>query len=353
MIKIQNVYYMLSYAFQNLNEAEAKKYSSEKFEFIDDLFTAILAKGIAKQVKRGLGKDYVYHTEELVSPRGRVCITETLKMRAVQKNNICCDLDDLVENTYMNQILKSTSLLLLHSKDVAKDNKKQLKKVLLFFSNVDTVNCKTIDWSRLQYNRNNASYKMLMNICYLIIKGMLLSEVEGELKLSRYIDDQQMHALYEKFILAYYKKHFPEFKVTQSPIPWNTDDGMIELLPRMRSDIMIEYKGKTLIIDAKYYDSAMQKNSRYGNKTLHSNNLYQIFAYVKNKDTQHSGDVSGMLLYANTDGDNPDKDYLMDGNKISVKTLDLDCDFVDVKKQLNAIVVTWLKDKGISYYCAG
>lgn len=43
----------------------------------------------------------------------------------------------------------------------------------------------------------------------------------------------------------------------------------------------------------------------------------------------------------------------MDENKISVKTIDLDCDFVDVKKQLNAIVVTWLKDKGISYYCAG
>ena len=59
------------------------------------------------------------------------------------------------------------------------------------------------------------------------------------------------------------------------------------------------------------------------------------------------------ILYANTDGDNPDKDYLMDGNKISVKTLDLDCDFVDVKKQLNAIVGTWLKDKGISYYCTG
>ena len=165
MIKIQNIYYMLSYAFHNLNEVEAKKYSSEKFEFIDDLFTAILAKGIAKQVKRGLGKDYVYHTEELLSPRGRINISDTLKIRAVQKNSVCCDLDELLENTYMNQILKATSLLLLHSKDVAKENKKQLKKVLLFFSDVDVINCKTIDWRRLQYNRNNASYRMLMNIC--------------------------------------------------------------------------------------------------------------------------------------------------------------------------------------------
>lgn len=343
MIKVQNVYYMLSYAFQNLNETEARNYSSEKFEFIDDLFTAILAKGIAKQVKRGLGKEYLYHTEELASPKGRICVSDTLKLWSVQKNVVSCSLDELVDNTYMNQILKSTSLLLLHSQDVAKENKKQLKKVLLFFSNVDMVNCRTIDWSRLQYNRNNASYKMLMNICYLIVNGMLISENEGQLKLSRYVDDQQMHVLYEKFILEYYKKHFPEFKVTQSHIPWNTDDGMIELLPRMRSDIMIEYKGRTLIIDAKYYDSAMQKNSRYGNQTIHSHNLYQIFAYVKNKDVSNSGTVSGMLLYANTDGENPDMDYQMSGNKISVKTLDLNCDFGLVKEQLNAIVNNWMK----------
>lgn len=341
MIRIQNVYYMLAYAFQNLNEAEVKNYSAEKFEYIDDLFTVILAKGIAKQIKRGLGKEYLYHTEELISPKGRICIADTMKLRAVQKNVVNCELDELVENTYMNQILKSTSLLLLHSKDVAKENKKQLKKVLLFLSNVNTINCKTIDWSRLQYNRNNVSYKMLMNICYLIVDGMLISEKEGQIKLNRFIDDQQMHVLYEKFILEYYIKHYPEFKVTQSHIRWNTNDGMIDFLPRMRSDVMIEYKGRTLIIDAKYYDSAMRKNSRYGNKTIYSQNLYQIFTYVKNKDASHSGNVSGMLLYANTDGDNPDIDYLMDGNKISVKTLDLDCEFSDVKRQLDEIIRIW------------
>lgn len=350
MIKVQNVYYMLSYAFQSLNETEVKNYSSEKFEFIDDLFTVILAKGIAKQVKRGLGKEYLYHTEEMASPKGRICIADTLKFRAVQKNIVSCNLDELVDNIYMNQILKSISLLLLHSQDVARMNKKQLKKVLLFFSNVETINCKDIDWSRLQYNRNNASYKMLMNICYLIANGMLISENEGQLRLSRYVDNQQMHVLYEKFILEYYKKHFPEFKVTQSHIPWNTDDGMIELLPRMRTDIMIEYKGKTLIIDAKYYDSAMQRNNRYGNQTIHSDNLYQIFAYVKNKDVDHSGNVSGLLLYANTDGENPDKDYLMDGNRISVKTLDLNCEFTEVKNQLNKIVNVWLKENELSVY---
>lgn len=343
MVRIQNIYYMLSYAFQSLNEKESSKYGAEEFEYIDDLFTVILAKGISKQLKQGLGREYVIQTEELISPKGKINISETVKLRAIQKKSLSCDVDEYVENTYMNQILKSTSMYLLHSKDVKKENKQQLKKVMLFFSNVDLIDCKSIVWNRLQYNRNNISYKMLMNICYLIVNGMLISDEVGKYKLSRYLDDQQMCTLYEKFILEYYRKHYPKFSVSPAYIQWDEDNGMIELLPKMRSDITIEDKetGKILIIDAKYYDSAMQHNVRYGNETIHSHNLYQIFTYVKNKDIDHDGSVSGMLLYANTDGNNPDKEYMMSGNKISVKTLDLNCEFELVKKQLSLFIFDW------------
>lgn len=49
--------------------------------------------------------------------------------------------------------------------------------------------------------------------------------------------------------------------------------------------------------------------------------------------------VSGMLLYAKTDAViQPDGVYQMSGNQISVKTLDLNCDFEDIKTQLDNIV---------------
>ncbi|MEE1214932.1 MAG: hypothetical protein U0L04_08135, partial [Bacteroidaceae bacterium] len=55
------------------------------------------------------------------------------------------------------------------------------------------------------------------------------------------------------------------------------------------------------------------------------------FTYVKNKDAEYGDaphEVSGMLLYAKTDEQiQPDHVYHMSGNKISVRTLDLDCDF--------------------------
>ena len=46
-----------------------------------------------------------------------------------------------------------------------------------------------------------------------------------------------------------------------------------------------------------------------------------------------------MLLYAATDEViQPDNTYHMSGNKISVRTLDLNKEFTEIKEQLNAIV---------------
>lgn len=104
----------------------------------------------------------------------------------------------------------------------------------------------------------------------------------------------------------------------------------------MQSDIMLTYGKKTLIIDAKYYDHILQ--SQYQVQRLHPQNLYQIFAYVKNKAVDTDGDVAGMLLYAETDEPiQPDCTCRMSGNPIRVKTLDLNRDFSEIAAQLHAI----------------
>jgi 5-methylcytosine-specific restriction enzyme subunit McrC len=103
---------------------------------------------------------------------------------------------------------------------------------------------------------------------------------------------------------------------------------------------MLSKGNRTLIIDAKYY--ARNTQTQYNVHTLHSGNLYQIFTYVKNRDAEYGKaphEVSGMLLYAKTDEQiQPDHVYHMSGNKISVRTLDLNCDFEDIAAQLNTVV---------------
>jgi 5-methylcytosine-specific restriction enzyme subunit McrC len=118
------------------------------------------------------------------------------------------------------------------------------------------------------------------------------------------------------------------------------------MLPIMQSDISLSYGNKVLIIDAKYYAHTTQV--QYDIHTLHSSNLYQIFTYVKNRDAEFDNkphEVSGMLLYARTDETiHPNAIYRMSGNKISVQTLDLNCEFRAIAQQLNAIAEDHFKE---------
>jgi len=184
---------------------------------------------------------------------------------------------------------------------------------------------------------------MLINICYLVIEGLLLTTTVGEIKLANYFDEQKMHSLYEKFVLNYYKKHYPQYSPKAAYIEWNIDDGIRELLPSMKSDIMLFSENKTLIIDTKYYKQTLQQNTRFNNDTVSSGNLYQIFTYVKNYDKANTGKVSGALLYAQTEEKNqPDTIYSMSGNKIIVRTLNLNTDFNHIKSQLDDLANDWV-----------
>ena len=252
-----------------------------------------------------------------------------------------CHYDLFSEDTQLNQILKATMMLLLHHGNVSQKNKKLLRKLLLYFQNVTAVDPFHIGWNTVNYPRNSPSYKMLIHICQLIIKGLLLSTENGQYKLLQFLDDQQMYRLYEKFVLEYYKKEYPELNAKSSYIDWDIGgDGNKMFLPTMKSDITLTYGVRTLIIDTKYYQRSMQTHTLFNSTTLISGNLYQIFTYVKNKDKNNSGNVSGLLLYAKTAEDiTPDNEYIMGGNHISVKTLNLNSEWEIIKRQLDNIAV--------------
>lgn len=331
---------MLSYAFTTLNQSNYDEIAAEEFENIHNLFAAILSKGIGQQLKQGLYREYKNHKEDLSVMRGKIDMPGTIKNRIARKQVLTCEYDVLSENNLLNQILKTTVMMLIRHGKVDSNYKNDLKKELLFFSEVDTIEPTTIKWSSIRFQRNNQTYRMLISLCQFILEGMLLTTEQGEYKMANFVDEQRMCRLYEKFILEYFSQEYQgKLTANASQIPWALDYGIGTMLPIMQSDITLSRGSKVLIIDAKYYTHTTQ--SQYDTHTLHSNNLYQIFTYVKNKDSEFGDEpheVSGILLYARTDEDiQPDNDYMMSGNKISVKTLNLNCDFSEIRKQLNKI----------------
>ena len=344
MIRVQNIYYMLAYAFQALREQGYRSLATEEFANTADLCAAILVRGVGLQLKRGLGQEYVERTEVLSTLRGKMEVSESIKSRNVLRCQLVCSFDEFSVDTRMNRILKAAMALLLRS-DIPRSRKKEIKRLMVFFGDVTDVNPASIDWS-MRFNRNNQTYRLLMGVCWLCIKGLLQTQADGSARLMDFLDDQRMSRLYEKFILEYYRREHPELNASASHIAWALDDGFDDMLPAMKSDITLSRGSAVLIIDAKYYSRTMQEHR--DKRSIHSNNLYQVFAYVKNREAEFSGvehEVSGMLLYARTDEEiQPDATYRMSGNRISVQTLDLNQPFDGICKQLDAIAASHFGD---------
>ncbi len=341
-IFIKNIYYMLSYAFTTLNQGEYEDIEKESFDHIHDLFAAILSKGIARQLKQGLFREYIRKQENLSELRGKIDLNGTIQNQMAKRQQLSCEYDELSENILLNQILKTTAFLLMRHPDVTADHKTLLKQEMLFFSNVDVIKHPTmIRWSNIRFHRNNVSYRMLISICQLILEGMLLTNEQGDYRLASFLDEQRMCRLYEKFILEYYVREHTELHAEAAQLKWALDDGVGTMLPTMQTDITLSKNSHVLIIDAKYYSKTLQ--SQYETYSIHSGNLYQIFTYVKNKaaeDKELFHTVSGMLLYAKTDEQiQPDQKYKIAGNWFYVKTLDLNCAFSEIRKQLDHIAI--------------
>ena len=117
MIRYQNIYHMLAYAFQVLNEQGYRDVALEEdFENTAELLAAILCRGVSVQIKRGLMREYIVKEEPLSSPRGKIEVSDSIKSMTVRKKQLVCSYDDFSTNAYNNRIIKTTFDILLRAK---------------------------------------------------------------------------------------------------------------------------------------------------------------------------------------------------------------------------------------------
>lgn len=339
-IVIRNIFHMLCYAFKVLRQQNYRMIAEEEFEHVQDMLAAILARGIAQQVKQGLYRTYITYDREQKKLQGKLNPYPTKRLQSMKKQLMDCTYDELSEDNEPNRILKATCASLLTCREVEMRQKKDIRKLMFYFGNISDIDLSTVKWSRLQFSRNSQSYVMLMNVCYMIRQSLLPSTDAGRKKFTMF-DEDSMPRLYEKFILEYYRQHFPMLHASDNAIEWDipedTDPAAKRLLPGMHSDIFLRYGDQIHIIDAKYYKHSL---ASYMDKQMLINaNLYQIYTYVKNQDKTRTGKVSGMLLYAKTTEPTPPYlDVIMGGNQIMIQTLDLNRSFPEIAYSLDQIV---------------
>lgn len=343
-IAIRNVYVMLAYAFRAMHSEGSDRIEAEQFDHLHDLLAEILVRGVGTQVKRGLHRDYLSRGDELATVRGRINISRTVATRSMTRGRLVCEFDEYEPDTPHNRALKSVIVLLIRHGELSTSRKGALRRLLPYLDAVTLVPPTSIRWSALTYHRANATYRLLLGVCELIVRGLLPTEDSGTTKLTSWVSDDVMSALYERFLRGYYSVHYPELSPAAASVAWDYDDASAlgaEQLPAMRTDVTLRRGKRTLIIDAKYYGQSMQVGM-WGKATVHSANLYQVLTYTKNADVNRDGSVSGMLLYARTEApQQPDLDVVVQGNRIGARTIDLNQSWDLLRAQLDD-VATWL-----------
>ena len=341
-IPIENIYYLLCYAWDKLDEADIVSIDKLDNKNILELLSRVLISGMSSLIRRGLDREYVEINEESKSLRGKIDFNTTIKKNLLQNAKIACKYDDLSYNVLHNQIIKSTFRTLIRCNDINNSLIKDLVLIYRKLVGIDEIRITRKVFKNVRLNRNNKYYDFLLKICELVNDKLIITDKAGNTKFRDFVrDERAMAGLFEAFVRNFYSKELKgEYKVSAMKIPWNAiamDKDSEDFLPNMRTDIYLESENDRLIIDTKYYREALQ--TYYDKKTIHSNNLYQIYSYLKNYEVinDKNKDCRGMLLYPTT-SDELSLSYNMDGHKVSVKTINLNKDWKEIDKSLRDII---------------
>jgi len=337
-IPIQNIYFMLCYSWNRLEEADELAVSSDSFNNTTNLLGKVLDSGINFILKYGIYREFLPVSEETNSIKGKIDISQSIKKNLFKSGRAICNYDQYTHNVLHNQIIKATLRHLIRAEELDSTLCKCLSSNLLKFSEVTDIDLHKSLFGRIKINRLCKVYLLLIDVCELIFDSLAPDELNpGSYKMRDFIrDDKTMATIFEDFIRNFYKaeqKVFP--KVGSELIEWNAaplDEDSKRFLPKMKTDITLSNNERCIIIDAKYYSETLV-TGQYDTEKIHSGHLYQLSSYLINKATKSALKPEGILLYP-TVQKSLDLKYVLNGFKTSIKTINLDQPWSGIRTDL-------------------
>ena len=339
-IPIQNVYYLLAYAWKHYRRGEERNISAVDCPDSLNLLAHLLAQAVPGAVKRGVDREYVVKTETTASLRGRFDLVGSYRTLTHLSGKLICEFDELTSDTLPNQIVKSTCLRLLRSSQpLTRINKSGIRLAADLFEGVSKISISDRTFRKVQLHHNNRHYRLLMNICELLHHCHTPDAKSGRDRFSNFLDDDRLMAtIFEEFVREFAAQHVVGAKVKAMHINWRGiwDDEISEVIPKMITDVTIDHPEHKTILDCKFYRKALV--TREDRKRLHSSHLYQLTAYLQNKSRDDGWEhVRGVLLYPAVNHHLNLKFELL-GFPVEIQSVDLDQPWRSIHDQLFKLV---------------
>lgn len=341
-VPILNIYYMLVYAWDALDEAEHLCLRAEDSTQLVDLFAHVLHSGVEAILRRGLDRGYVSHHEVIPAIRGKLDLSASIKAGTLRYGRAACEFDELTHDVQHNRILKSTIRKLLDVSDLSPELRDRLADTHYRLHQIPELELSDRAFRSVQLYRSSRHYRLLMSVCRLLHQARLTSEEVGESDFRDFLrDERQMRALFERFVRNFYKKEQHLFQVSRTRMPWTSAIATVNqlaLLPMMETDITLVSDERLIVVETKFVAEALVEHR--AKRTLRSGHLYQLLAYVKSIAAMKLAvdkEVSAILLYP-TVSTRLDLRYELHGFPLRVFTLDLNRHWSEIRGDLVALL---------------
>jgi 5-methylcytosine-specific restriction enzyme subunit McrC len=341
-IPIKNIYYLLCYAWDSLDQKDTVSAGVDDFKDLSDLFAKVLATGTAQLLKRGVDQGYRCYEETTRSIRGKVLLAPSVQKVLLRQAQAYCAFDDRTPNVLHNQILRATIRRLLCCETLEPAIRDELDVVFRRFPPVDELSLRTRHFGEIRLTRNNKRYRLLLDVCRIVHDHWLTTEGRGPITFHDFIRDEgRMRRLFQAFVRNFYDREAREYRVWSEDIAWETatagpDD---RFLPKMQTDVCLAHRtsGLKIVVETKFKSEVFQRH--FEAEKVHSDNLYQLYAYLKNLEGKGAANrtCSGILLYAAAEA-HADLRFRVPGHDIRVYTLDLSQDWRNIEASLLGLV---------------
>lgn len=339
-VPVRNVYYLLLYAWDHLGNGEEVSVAGREYTRIQDLFAHVLAETAARLLARGLDRGYLLQDEPVRGVRGKVDLATTLKRGLLAGSQTHCRFDELRHDVLHNRILKATMRGLLRA-EVDAGIASRLRRLYQKLDAVADIRVTARDFGRVQIHRNNRLYDFALRLCRLVHDNLRVEPGSGHTRFHDFrADERRMGALFEEFVRGFFRREQDRFRVSSPHVAWHDahgSDGDLRRLPVMRTDVVLEAPDRRVVLETKFYAEPLA--SRHGAKKVRSAHLYQILAYVDNLAAHcgHRPPHEGMLLYPVVN-EAFAFNYVLNGHRISVRSLDLDQPWERIHRDLLELV---------------
>ena len=307
-IPIRNLWHMLLYVWNEVPlKSQGMLSDVESAPTLDALLASILMKLMQSRLRIGLGGEYVARQGTLRAIRGHIDFSNSLKQRAFEHGEAYCEYEQYSANAPKNQIIRSTLARLIQTgqfgpdADQANALRHRLRHLTISLDDIDLIELTPELIHRQRLGRNDNDYRMMLEICWIILQCQMPTESAGVHPLP--VVDRTalvLHNIYERFVANFYRAHLDGWIVSpQKRLEWHEKNAN-PYLPSMIPDLVLQEKssGQLIILDTKFTAHSLTPN-QWGKQIFDSSHLYQLYAYLKSQVhlSQAHRHASGILLY--------------------------------------------------------